>query len=352
MSALDRSARARLDRDLGQLVLVGFRGTSGEDNAELERLLCVERVGGILLFARNIIDPEQVSRLTSWIHDRGEACSGVRPIIAVDAEGGQVMRLGPRAGYPPTPSAQELGALGDTAATELEARKIAERLRAAGIDWNLAPVVDVALNPVNPVIVRTGRSYGNDPALVAAHAEAFVRGMHAEGLLTALKHFPGHGSSFEDSHLGFVDVTRTAKPRSELTPYRTLIRRGQVDSIMTAHVYNRRLDWQRPATLSRSAVTRLLRKKLGWRGLVVSDDLRMAAIEQQYGLELGAVLAVYAGVDMLLIGDDAIAGGFSATSITLTAIRRAFADGRLRASRLTEALEHVRAFKARVRSRS
>lgn len=350
LAPLDRPALARLDRDLGQLLLVGFRGTTGEDNAGLERLLCVERVGGLLLFARNIVDAEQVARLTSWIHERGQACSGTRPIIAVDAEGGQVMRLGPRAGYPPTPSAHELGARGDTIVTELEARRIAQRLRAAGIDWDLAPVVDVALNPDNPVIVRTGRSYGDDPTLVAAQAAAFVRGMHEEGVLTALKHFPGHGSSFADSHLGFVDVTHTAKPAVELAPYRALIAEGYADAIMTAHVYNRRLDW-RPATLSHATVARLLRRDLGWQGLVVSDDLRMGAIEQQYGLDLGAVLALYAGIDMLLVADDQLPGGVSATTVTLDAVRRALADGRLRAGRLAEAVGRVRDFKARVPSR-
>src|SRR6185503_20009947 len=116
------------------------------------------------------------------------------------------------------------------------------RLREAGIAWNLAPVVDVGYNPANPVIVGAGRAFGADPDRVTAHARAYVAGMRAAGVLTALKHFPGHGSSFADSHLGFVDVSDTARPALELAPYRALLAEGVVDAVMTAHVYNRRLD--------------------------------------------------------------------------------------------------------------
>ena len=139
-----------------------------------------------------------------------------------------------------TPSHQELGEANDVALTEIEARRIAAMLRAAGIGWDLAPVVDVGLNPENTVIVGNGRSFGADAARVTAHARAFIEGMHAEAVLTALKHFPGHGSSVADSHLGFVDVTDTASPGVELAPYRALLAERRVDAVMTAHVFNRR----------------------------------------------------------------------------------------------------------------
>ena len=137
-------------------------------------------------------------------------------------------------------------------------------------------------NPANTVSVGAGRSFGADPARVIAHARAYLAGMRAAGVLTALKHFPGHGSSFADSHLGFVDVTDTARAAVELAPYRALLGEGAVDSVMTAHVYNRRLDRRHPATLSRPTVTGLLRGELGWRGVVVSDDLRMGAVFPEY----------------------------------------------------------------------
>jgi beta-N-acetylhexosaminidase len=208
--------------------------------------------------------------------------------------------------------------------------------------------VDVGSNPANPVIVGTARSFGADPLLVTEHARAFVRGLRAEGVLTTLKHFPGHGSSVDDSHRGFTDVTDTASPDLELAPYRALIAEGLADSVMTAHVFNRRLDSRRPATLSRATIAGLLRGDLGFSGPVVSDDLRMGAIQQHYGIDEAAVLALDAGVDMLLIVDDRLADGRSAAQVALTAIRRALAHGALDPERVETAIARVRAFRARL----
>jgi beta-N-acetylhexosaminidase len=339
---------AALTPQLGRLLLVGFDGTAAEGNAELQALLCTHRVGGVILFARNLVDAEQARGLTGWMRERSRACTGRELLVAVDAEGGRVMRLGPDAGYTSTLSAEELGQSNDLVLTELEARRIAGRLRAAGINWNLAPVVDVGVNPANPVIVGRSRSYSPDPELVTAHARAFILGMRAGGILTTLKHFPGHGSSFDDSHLGFVDVTRTADPAIELRPYRTLLAEDLVDSVMTAHLLNRHLDRRLPATLSRRTVEGLLRDVLGFAGVVVSDDLRMAAIEQHYGGGEAAVLALAAGVDMLLIGADQLPDGRSAAAVALEAIRRALGEGRLDVARVEAALARVRALSARL----
>jgi len=209
-------------------------------------------------------------------------------------------------------------------------------------------VVDVGYNPVNPVIVGTGRSFGANPRLVAAHAAAYVEGSRRAGVLTALKHFPGHGSSYADSHLGFVDVTETWS-ESELTPFRRVIEAGKADAVMTAHVFNRRLDPRLPATLSRATVEGLLRGELGWDGVVVSDDLRMGAIEQHYGLGEAAVLAVDAGVDVLIVADDLLPGGGSAADEALRALRRAVRSGRLPVERVESALRRVRALHERAR---
>jgi beta-N-acetylhexosaminidase len=200
----------------------------------------------------------------------------------------------------------------------------------------------VGYNPANPVIVGEGRSFSADPRLVADHARAFIRGLRDEGVLTALKHFPGHGSSFADSHRGFVDVTDTANPEVELLPYRLLIAERLADSVMTAHVFNRHLDPRYPATLSRATITGLLRGQLGFDGVVVSDDLRMAAIDDHYGIAKAAVLALQAGVDLLLIADDRLAGERSAAAVAVDAIRRALLKGRLDPDRVAEALGRLR----------
>jgi beta-N-acetylhexosaminidase len=346
--APDGARLTAIERDLGSLFLVGFPGTEAVGNTELARLLCELRVGGVLLLGRNIVDAQQLGRLTGGLVTQATGCTGRRLFVAVDAEGGNVMRLAPRFGWPATFSAQELGESNDFVLTELEARRIGAMLRAVGINWDLAPVVDVGYNPANPVIVGAARSFGANPLQVTEHARAFVQGLRAEGVLTALKHFPGHGSSFDDTHLGFTDVTKTASPELELAPYRALISDGFADSVMTAHVFNKRLDAQYPATLSRATVNGLLRTELGFQGPVVSDDLRMGAIERQYGVGEAAVLALDAGVDVLLIVDDRLPDGSSATQLAQAAIRQALARGILDPARVEAAIERVRALRARL----
>ena len=342
---------------VADLLLVGFRGTGVEGNEEIRRLVCDVKVGGLILFerdvatgqSRNIESPDQLRKLTADLQELARQCAGRPLFIAVDAEGGQVMRLSPRLGYPPTMSARELGQLGDVALTEAEARRIAVMLREAGINWNLAPVVDVAVNPANPAVVVPGRTFSSDPDQVIAHARAFIRGMHAEGILTALKHFPGHGSSRQDSHLGFTDVSDTALLRVELGPYRALIAAGLADSVMTGHVFNRGLDPWDPSTLSRFTVQRVLRGWLHYNGTVVSDDLLMGAIAQHYGLEEAAVLALGAGVDVLLISQNTGKIDDRAAERVVAAITRAIADGKLSESTVQAAVARVDTLRARLR---
>jgi len=341
---------------VAELLLVGFSGTEVAGNDEVRHLVCDVKVGGIILFERdtatgrprNLVGPEQVHRLTADLQVLATTCAGRPLLIAADNEGGRVMRLSPRLGFPPFPSAQELGRSDDVNATRAEARRMGALLREAGINWNLAPVVDVAVNPQNPAIVALGRSFSSDPARVTAHARAFIEGMHEAGILTALKHFPGHGSSLGDSHAGFTDVTDTADLTRELAPYRALIALDLADSVMTAHVFNRGLDPWDPATLSRYTVHRILRGWLGYHGVVVSDDLLMGAIVSHYGLEEAAVAALGAGVDVLLISQDSARGTPGASERVVAAVDRALADGSLSRSRVAAALDHVAALRSRI----
>lgn len=340
---------------IADLLLIGFTGTQVAGNEEVQRLVCDVKVGGLLLFERytsgqprNMVSQEQVATLTRDLQALARRCAGRPLFIAADAEGGRVMRLSPRLGYPPTRPAQELGERDDPAFTRAEARRMGAMLHEAGINWNLAPVVDVAVNPENPAVVALGRTYSADPAKVAAHAEAFVQGMHDEGVLTALKHFPGHGSSRSDSHHGFTDVTDTARLSVELRPYRMLIADGMADSVMTAHVFNRGLDPWDPATLSRYTVHRVLRGWLHYRGVAVSDDLLMGAIAQHYGLEDAAVRALGAGVDVLLISQNMGRVDDRAAERVVAAITRAIAEGRLGESTVTAAVARVDALRARL----
>ncbi len=342
---------------IADLLLVGFTGTEVAGNEEIRRLVCDVKVGGVLLFERyaasgqprNMVSPAQVTALTRDLQALAARCAGRPLFIAADAEGGRVMRLSTRLGYPPTLAAQELGERNDPAFTRAEARRMGVMLREAGINWNLAPVVDVAVDPSNPAVVALGRTYSADPGRVTTHARAFVLGMHEAGVLTALKHFPGHGSSRRDSHLGFTDVSDTARLRTELAPFRALIGDGLADSVMTAHVFNRGLDPWDPATLSRFTVRRVLRGWLRYDGVAVSDDLLMGAIAQHYGLDDAAVLALGAGVDVLLISQNTGRIDDRAAERVVAAIARAIATGTLSESQITRAVARVDALRARLR---
>ena len=341
---------------VADLLLVGFRGTEVEGNEEIRRLVCRVKVGGVVLFERdtvtgqprNLVSPEQIAKLTGDLQALARRCAGRPLFVAVDAEGGQVMRLSPRLGYPPSLSASEMGQSGDVAATEAEARRVAVLLREAGINWNLAPVVDVAVNPDNPAVVALGRTFSSDARQVVAHARAFIKGMHAEGILTALKHFPGHGSSQRDSHAGFTDVTDTADLGAELLPYRLLIEEKLADSVMTAHVFNKGLDPWDPATLSRYTVDRILRNRFRYKGVVVSDDLLMGAIVKHYGLEEATAKALGAGVDVLLVSGNMPKAEVYAPERAVTAVNRAIAMGLLSRRRVQEAIARVDALRARL----
>ncbi len=301
---------APLDLKIGQMIMVGFRGTALDEAPGLAGDLEAQRIGGVVLFdydvpsrsaGRNITSPRQLRDLTRELQQNAST-----PLfIAIDEEGGRVSRLKAKYGFPETVSAASLGRLGDTDSTFRAALSTAETLKNAGINLNFAPVVDLDINPANPVIGSLERSFSADPVVATNQAEAVVRAMHSQNVIAALKHFPGHGSSTADTHKDFTDVTRTWKS-IELEPYRRLIARGYEDFVMTAHVYNAKLDSLYPATLSHKIVTGLLRDTLGFKGPVVSDDMQMQAIAAHYDLETAIGLAIGAGVDILLFANNSV----------------------------------------------
>jgi beta-N-acetylhexosaminidase len=222
--------------------------------------------------------------------------------IAIDQEGGRVARLRPTAGFPETRSQAAIGATGDPAAAFEWGRATGATLAAAGIDLNLAPVVDVDINPANPAIGALGRSYSSDPAVVATMAEATINGLHEFGIRSAIKHFPGLGSATGNTDQVEVDVTSTWT-EAELEPYETLIATGLPDAVMTGHMVNDTLDPGVPASLSEATVDGLLRGRLGWSGAVITDDLGAEAIVRRYPREEAVALALDAGSDVLLFAN-------------------------------------------------
>lgn len=310
-SSQDNDQQKRsLDFKIGQMLNIGFRGTSLADSNHIIRDIQQYHLGGVTLFdydvpkdtaLRNIKSPEQLKQL---IRDLQEL-SQTPLFIAIDQEGGKVARLKPKYGFPPSVSAQYLGELNNLDSTRFYARRTAQTLSKLGINVNLAPVVDVNINPQNPVIGGLERSFSADPQTVVKHASAYIKTLHNFNILTVLKHFPGHGSSKKDSHKGVVDVTDTWS-KKELIPYRALIDSGRADMIMTAHIFNSNWDSTYPATLSRAVITGMLREKLGFEGIVRSDDLMMGAIRNEYELRTIIKQALLAGVDVLSFANNSV----------------------------------------------
>lgn len=337
-----------LNQKIGQLFLIGFAGNALSINHPIIADIQEEKLGGVILFDRflaekknshNIISPEQLLELTTDL----QKLAGGNLLIAVDQEGGKVNRFKKERGFPITLTAAELGTTLDISETAASARQTARMLRAAGVNFNLAPVVDVNVNRDNPIIGRYGRSFSDNCQTVATHAAAWIKEHRAEGIQCCLKHFPGHGSSHGDSHLGFVDLS-TSWHESELEPYRLLIDAGHAEAIMVGHLINRNLDAEYPATLSSTTLLKLLRHDLHFTGLIISDDMQMKAITNGYGMEDACCKALAAGIDMLIIGnnlahDPGILG--KAKDAVLEAVRR----GIISEQRLEEAFGFVQKFK-------
>jgi beta-N-acetylhexosaminidase len=297
-----------LDLWIGQMLMVGFRGTELNEGDPFLEVVEDFQLGGVVLFdydvpsksaVRNIVAFPQVKRLTAQL----QSAARVPLFIAIDQEGGKVARLKEKHGFPATMSAGELGRRDEESLTRSSAEAVADLLTDLGINLNFAPVLDLAINPDNPIIAALERSYGADPDRVLRHGRWTIEEFHRKGLLSAVKHFPGHGSSRDDSHLGLPDVTREWN-RVELEPFRRLIQEQLPDLVMTAHLYNASWDEEYPATLSRQVLTTMLRQELGFQGVIVSDDMQMGAIVQNYTLEKGIERAVEAGIDILLFSNN------------------------------------------------
>ncbi|WP_341359758.1 glycoside hydrolase family 3 N-terminal domain-containing protein [Georgenia sp. M64] len=331
--------RPQLEVMAGQMLMLGFPGAVLTPDNPVLAELTERHLGSVVLFsaggASNVASPEQVAALTASLQEA--AASPL--LVAVDQEGGRVARLGPTRGFPPTLSARDLGR-GDPAATRAASAEMARTLAAAGVTLNLAPVVDVDTYPANPVIGSLGRSFSADPAAVAAHAAAFVQGHHDVGVLTTLKHFPGHGSSRGDTHAGLVDVTATWDA-VELEPYRVLVDAGLADAVMVAHVVNTAVDPRYPASLSAATINGLLRGELGYRGVVISDDLLMGAVAREWGFEEAVRRAVLAGTDIVLLAS--VTHGARAHAAILAMVEA----GEVSEARIAASYQRVQALKAR-----
>jgi len=293
---------------IGQILMVGFRGLELSDTSAIVRDIQQQHLGGVILFnydvplkssVRNIESKAQVTRLVESL----ASYSKVPLFVAIDQEGGKVQRLKASYGFQDVPSQQHIAELKNLDSTRFYANVTARQLSNLGINVNFAPVVDLNVNPENPIIGKLGRSFSADPEMVIEQSHAVIEVFHKNGILSAIKHFPGHGSSTSDSHLGVVDVSNTWQA-DELLPFEALCQKGLPDMVMTAHIFNRNLDSEFPATLSKSILQSQLREACNYDGVVVSDDLQMKAISKHYGLKETIKLCLNAGVDLLLFANN------------------------------------------------
>jgi beta-N-acetylhexosaminidase len=318
---------------IGQLLVVGFDGTTA--TPRLKRLIQKERIGGVILFSRNIESPRQLSALTAVLRKM----AGERGLlIGIDQEGGRVQRLPkPFTQWPPV---NRLGAVHSHDLAYHMGQAIGQELSAVGVNLDFAPVLDVGTATKNPII--GDRAFSHDPAVVAALGLAFIVGLQDQGVIACGKHFPGHGDTSVDSHKALPVVTANADTllERELKPFRHAIE-NRLASIMTAHVRYPAFDPEWPATLSPVIVTTLLRKTLGFDGVVFTDDLEMKGITDHWAPELAAVQAIKAGADSVLVCKDP-----NTQDAVLEELRRAVADGTLPPAHIQQSLARLDRLKA------
>lgn len=325
---IDQAAQRHSADAIGRMLMVGVRGATSSDpalRADLEACRAA-RCRAVILFdvdlpgmeslrsqgvpaaeararaTRNVISPTQVAELSAHIRET----LGPDTIIGIDQEGGRVARLSVARGFDPSPSAHAFARM-DEAAQNTHADALARGLARAGVNLNFAPCTDLASNPDNPVIARLERALSDDPDVVARCAVRIVHAHRDAGVLPCLKHFPGHGSASADSHFDLPDITDTFDPATDLLPYRVLfaLRPHTALWVMTAHLLHRGIDPGFPASLSFSHTTALLREELEFDGVIVTDSLDMQAVAANTPPHEAALLAINAGADMALDGNNA-----------------------------------------------
>lgn len=395
---------------IGQMMIVGFgglkqdknakilwedpKGTVFDTNSNIAKMIKKYNIGGVILFTepfynkktkafireRNIQNPDQVKKLNTALQQYSEKMrqeNHLPPLpllISIDQEGGVINRLPSSLGFPlKTFIPQALGAneekifdlppekqpeekqksLSDT---RDYANKMAEELISNQFNTNFFPCVDININPLNLIIGGKGRSFSSHPEIVSDQAQEFIKVFQEKNLIAALKHFPGHGSSQGDSHIGLVDVTNSYQKEKELLPYRVLINNGYQDLIMTTHVINGQIDKTQckkgpiedsktwcPGTMSALTLKKLLREELGFKGVIVSDDMTMGAIVNEYSLELALEKAINAGVDMFIIANNTEDN----TELAINTVAKLVKEGKVSEAEIDRAYHNIVEMKMR-----
>lgn len=333
-----------LEEKIGQLFVMGFRGADVSEESTIAHEIRNCGIGGVILFDKdmvyhrpvnNIESPDQVRKLVETL--QGYASTPL--LVSIDQEGGNVNRLKPEYGFPPTRSHFVLGENSDVTSTESEGELIARTLKEYGINLNFAPVVDIAEDMETSIIGNRERSFGTTKEIVINHAEAYIKGHQKHNVLTCCKHFPGLGSALGDTHYGFVDATDTWKS-NEVVPYQYLISKDLCPMIMTTHVFNGAFDEKYPATLSRKTINDYLRNELGFDGVVISDDMQMQSISDHYSLKESLRLGIEAGLDMFCFGNNLLKEAIKADD-AIQVVKELVEDGIVTEGRIEASVKRI-----------
>jgi beta-N-acetylhexosaminidase len=336
------SDKELLDK-IDQLFIVGFRGHTYANSPDIKIILERTNLGGVILFdydtptkkySRNIRTSTELRKLTSDLQKNSKT-----PLfVSVDEEGGSVSRLKALSDFRKTSSALYLGSQSDSV-VKATAIRLGLSLKKYGINFNFAPVVDVNVNRLNPVISRYGRAFSGDPTVVSKKGIAFSQGLMNSGIIPSIKHYPGHGSSDKDTHIGFANITNTYK-EYETKPFEDACKVG-VPTVMVGHLINENVDSDHPATLSSAHIDNL-KRKIGCKDqLIVSDDLDMGAVMDNFSRKEALTKAINAGIDVIIISNNIKrydpASFFEARQIVLDQVK----NGEIEASRINEAYEKI-----------
>jgi beta-N-acetylhexosaminidase len=337
--------RDSLDIKIGQMIMIGM------PKAEVDPIVLEEvrsgKAGAIIYFEKNIPVKNSYMAFKKMSYTYQQAAP-IPLFITIDQEGGKVNRMKEKYGFPRSITATAMGKDSKLDSVRFYGVSTGAALSGVGINVNFAPVVDVAIEPLNTVIVKVERSFSKSEDTVAIMAKEFIKTHRKVNVITVLKHFPGHGSSLADTHLGIADVTNTWNER-ELKPYKALLDSGYVDAIMTSHIVNKKLDPRGyPGTLSNRIMDSLLRKTLGYNGVIFSDDMQMHAITEHYGLEDAIKLAINAGVDIMCFSNN-IQGSESRTVDKVHKIIRGYVEkGVISKERIDQSFRRVLQLKGKM----
>jgi len=338
--------RDSLDIKIGQMILVGFPGP--EVDKDVLEAVRTGMAGSIILFEKNVPKTATAFNPLKKIIWTYQQAAPIPLLVAIDQEGGRVNRLKDKYGFPKSITADAMGKSKSLDSVRFYGESIASNLAGLGINVNFAPDVDVAVNPNNPVIVKAGRSFSKQADSVTLLAREYIRAHRKFGVITVLKHFPGHGSSQEDTHYGVADVTKYWR-EYELAPYRSLLASGDVDGIMSAHIVNRNLEPKGlPGTLSKRVLDSLLRKQMRYQGVVFSDDMHMHAISKNFGLEEAIRLGINAGIDVLCFANNVPEAERVTVPQVHGLIKKMVSSGEISRARIDESYRRVMTLKKRL----